>query len=155
MSVKSTAKRQYRARVDQAATSPARALAPPPEGWVATTRKALGITGAQLGRLTGKTRATISAAEKSEREGGITLQNLGALAEAMNCRLVYAFVPREESVSTLLAAQARRKAEALVSKASAHMALEKQALPSEERARQVELLAEELLRERPSEIWER
>jgi len=155
MSVKSTARRQYQAKIDRAAESPARALTSPSEGWIATVRHALGLTGAQLGRLTGKTRATISAAEKSEREGGITLQNLSAMADAMNCKLVYALVPKDGSVSELLEAQAYRKAEALVSKASAHMALEKQALHSEERARQVELLAEELLRERPSEIWER
>ena len=155
MSVKSTAKRQYQAKIDRAASSPVKTLVPPSEGWIATVRKALGLTGAQLARLTGKTRATISAAEKSEREGGITLQNLSALADAMNCKLVYALVPKDGTVSDLLEAQAYRKAEALVSKASAHMALEKQALPSEERARQVELLAEELLRERPSEIWER
>lgn len=155
MSVKSTARRQYQAKVDRAANSPATALTIPSEGWIATLRKALDITGAQLGRLTGRTRATISAAEKSEREGGITLQNLSAMAEVMNCKLVYALVPKEGSASELLEAQAHRKAETLVSKASAHMALEKQALRSEERARQVELLAEELLRERPSDIWER
>lgn len=155
MSVKSTARRQHQARIDAAANSPTKALVVPSEGWVSTVRNALGITGAQLGRLTGKTRATISAAEKSERDGRITLQSLGALAEAMNCRLVYALLPNEGSVNGLLEEQARRRAEELVSKASAHMALEKQALQPEKRARQIELLADELLRDRPSEIWER
>lgn len=155
MSVESTARRQYQAKIDKAADGKARQLIVPPEGWVTTLRKALGITGAQLGRLTGKTRATISAAEKSERDGGITLQNLGALAEAMNCKLVYALVPNEGSVGDVINAQARKKAETLVSKASAHMALEKQGLKLEERARQIQLLSQDLLRERPSEIWER
>jgi predicted DNA-binding mobile mystery protein A len=155
MSVKSTVRRQYQAKIDSAANAAARELEVPPEGWISTVRNALGITGAQLGRLTGRTRATISAAEKSERDGRVTLQNLEALADALNCKLVYALLPREGSVSDLLETQARKKAEALVSKASAHMALEKQALKAEERARQVELLASELLRDRPSEIWER
>lgn len=155
MSVKSTARRQYQAKIDSAANAAARELRVPPEGWISTVRNALGITGAQLGRLTGRTRATISAAEKSERDGRITLQNLEALADALNCKLVYALLPREDSVDELLEKQARKKAEALVSKVSAHMALEKQALQAEERARQVELLASELLRDLPSKIWER
>ncbi len=155
MSVKSTVQRQYQAKIDRSANSPAKTLAIPSEGWLATLRNALGISGAQLGRMMGRTRATISAAEKSEREGGITLQNLSAMAEAMNCKLVYALVPNDGSVSELLEAQALWKAETLVTKASTHMALEKQALQSEERARQVELLAEEMLRERTSDIWER
>lgn len=155
MSVKSTVRRQYQTKIDSAANAAARELAVPPEGWISTVRNALGITGAQLGRLTGRTRATISAAEKSERDGRVTLQNLEALADALNCKLVYALLPREGSVSDLLETQARKKAEALVSKASAHMALEKQALKAKERERQVQLLASELLRDRPSEIWER
>ena len=113
MSVKSTVRRQYQTKIDSAADAAARELAVPPEGWISTVRNALGITGAQLGRLTGRTRATISAAEKSERDGRITLQSLDALADAMDCKLVYALLPREGSVSDLLEKQARKKAEEL------------------------------------------
>jgi len=42
-------------------------------------------------------------------------------AEAMGCRFVYAIVPPEGRVESLVAAQARRKAQALVARASAHI----------------------------------
>ena len=107
----------------------------------------------ELGRRLGVTRARVSQAERAEREGGITLKAMEDFAEAMGCRFVYAIVPPEGRVESLVAAQARRKAEALVARASAHMALERQALPEKKTRAEVERLARELMEDMPPDFW--
>jgi len=153
MSVKSTAQKQYRAKVDQAAAEPVRALQRPPEGWIATVRKALGISGAQLGRLVGRTRANIAAAERSEQEGRATLQTMRTMAEAMGCKFVYAFVPPDGGLEDILKQRARNKAQTIVQRANTHMALEKQNLNQNQLNDEVEGLARDLLRSPPSDFW--
>jgi predicted DNA-binding mobile mystery protein A len=151
MSVKRLAALQYRALVDGAA--PLARIAMPGEGWIATVRKALGMSGAELARRLGVTRARVSQAERAEAEGGITLKAMEQFAEAMGCRFVYAIVPPEGRIENLVAAQARRKAAAIVGKASVHMALEKQALPERKNRAEVERLARELMEDPPPGFW--
>ena len=50
--------------------------------------------------------------------------------------------------------QARRKARAQIGRAGTHMALEGQALPVEELDRRAEILADQLIRDMPSDLWE-
>jgi predicted DNA-binding mobile mystery protein A len=67
---------------------------PPPEGWVRAVRESLGMTNVQLAARMGRKAAqTVEDMQKNEVSGAITLRNLRALAEAMECRLVYAVVP--------------------------------------------------------------
>lgn len=152
MNVKTVALRQYQAIVDRAAAGSAGEIGVPPEGWIATVRRALGMSGAELARRLGVTRARISKAERAEIQGGVTLRTMHAAAEAMGCRFVYAIVP-DGRIEDVVAAQARRKAQALVRKASDHMALESQSLSAEQNAAEVERLAREFLRNAPSGLW--
>jgi predicted DNA-binding mobile mystery protein A len=75
-----------------------------------------------------------------------------AAAEAMGCRFVYAIVP-EGRIEAVIAAQARRKAQALVGKASDHMALENQSLSKARNAEEAERLARDLMRALPPDLW--
>jgi len=110
MSVRDTVTRQYQAIVDRAASQFGAGQPPlPPEGWIATARKALGMSGAQLAKRLGVTRARVSQAERAEPSGSITLKTMRATAEAMGCRFVYAIVP-EDRIEDVIAAQARKKA---------------------------------------------
>lgn len=151
MSVKHLATRQYRTIVQEAA--PLARVATPGDGWIATVRKALGMSGAELARRLGVTRARVSQAERAEREGGITLKAMEQFAEAMGCRFVYAVVPPEGGIENLVAAQAQKKAAALVGKASVHMALEKQALTEKKNRAEVERLAREMMEDPPPGFW--
>lgn len=154
MSIRETVRRQCRAKVNLAASAPARVLQRPPEGWIATVRKALGISAAQLGRMVGRTRANISAAERSEQNDRITLQTMHTLAQAMGCKFVYAIVPVQDDIEDILQERARKKARGIVSRANIHMALEKQRLPTDQIEDQVERMALDLLRDPPSDFWE-
>lgn len=150
--MKNLATKQYRALADGAAPF-GRQVSLPNEGWIATMRKALGMSGADLARRLGVTRARVSQAEQAEREGGVSLKTMQAMAEAMGCRFVYAIVPAEGRIEDVVAAQARRKAEALVARASTHMALERQALPAKKNKAEVERLVRELMEDPPPGFW--
>jgi len=99
------------------------------------------------------TKAAIYQAERMERDGGVTLDRMDRIAQAMGGRFVYAIVPNE-SVDQMMQAQARNKAEAIVKRAGAQMALEKQALTPEQMEEEIARIAGELVRELPRDFWE-
>jgi predicted DNA-binding mobile mystery protein A len=152
MSVKAIVRQQYRSIVDNAAASLA-GLKTPPEGWLRTVRNALGMSGAELAKKMGVTRARVAQAEQAELTGGITLKSMQATAEAMGCRFVYAIIPPSEHIEDIITAQARKKAMAIVGTASTHMALENQKLPDDKIAWEVERLTREIAQEMPPDFW--
>ena len=128
MSVRQTVSRQYARVVDNAAEM-AGELRRPPEGWLVTLRKALGMSARQVGERAGITKTAVYQAERNELAGGISVRQLEKLAGALGGRLVYAIVPDEGTVSRQLQRRAQEKAKLLLRRASVHMALEKQAVP--------------------------
>jgi predicted DNA-binding mobile mystery protein A len=152
MSVKTVVRQQYRSIVDSAATRVV-GLKTPPEGWLRTVRNALGMSGADVAKRIGVTRARVTQAEHAELKGGVTLKSMQATAEAMGCRFVYAIVPASGRIEDIITAQARTKAMALVSTASKHMALENQILPDDKIAQEVERLTREIAQEMPPDFW--
>lgn len=154
MSVRDIARRQMINRINDAAQGSASLLQVPSEGWVAFVRKALGMSGVQLGKRMSRSRSRISQAEKAEPEGGVTLRAMEEMAKAMGCKFVYGIVPESGRLEDVIEGQARHKAEALVRRATTHMALEKQALSNEKIQAEVERIAQDLLRNPPSSFWE-
>jgi predicted DNA-binding mobile mystery protein A len=150
MSVKKTVRQQYRRIVNNAASCAS--LQIPPEGWLRTVRNALGMSGAQLARRMGVTRARVTQAEHAEVTGSVTLKSMQATAEAMGCKFVYAIVPPGR-IEDIVMRQARKKATAIVGTASQHMALESQTLPNDKIAQEVDRLTEEIAREMPPGFW--
>jgi predicted DNA-binding mobile mystery protein A len=152
MSIREAVQQQYQAIVDHAARQTA-GLRVPSEGWLRTMRKAVGMSGAQLARRMGVTRARIAAAEQAELSGGVTLKSMQIAAEAMGCRFVYAVVPHQ-SVEDMVTSQARKKALAIVGTASKHMALEGQALPDDKIAQRLARLTQDIARDMPPGFWD-
>jgi predicted DNA-binding mobile mystery protein A len=98
---------------------------PPPRGWIKAIRQALGMSGVQLAARLGVRPQTVDALEKSEKNGKIQLETLRRAAEALDCRLVYALVPRtslEDSINT----RARKIASEDLARAAHTMKLEAQ-----------------------------
>lgn len=148
MSVRTIVQQQYRNIVDAAATSLA-GLKIPPEGWVRTVRYALGMSGAEVAKKMGVTRARVAQAEHAELTGGVTLKSMQAMAEAMGCRFVYAIIPPGR-IEDIIIAHVRKKAMALVGATSQQMALENQKLPDDKIAQEIERLTREIAQEMPS-----
>ena len=151
MSLKTVVKQQYRENVDRAKHQVA-GLFVPSEGWIRTVRTALGMSGAQLGRRLGVTRASVSNTEKAELNGGVTLKAMQQMAEGMGCRFVYAIVP-EKNIEDVVYHRAMEKAREQVKAASVHMALEEQALTSDKLEAEIKRLADEMLNKTSSALW--
>ncbi|WP_192360993.1 mobile mystery protein A [Mesorhizobium mediterraneum] len=150
MGVKQAVREQYQATVNRI---PVGAIHVPPEGWMRTVRKALGMSGAELARRMGVSRARIAQAERAELDGGVTLKSMQATAEAMGCRFVYAFEPPDD-IENVIIAQARKKARAIVGAASRHMALEDQTVSDSRTEQEVSRLTRELIYEMPPDFWQ-
>jgi len=153
MGLKKTVLKQYQAIVNEAATAPLKDLKQPREGWIASVRNALGMSAAQLGRRVHRTRANISAAERSEQEERATIQSMKTLAEAMGCKFVYAIIPADGDIENVIEQQARKKAKALVARASNHMALEKQSLSVGLVNDEIERLTSDLMGNINADFW--
>ncbi len=80
----------------------------PPKGWIKALREALAMSQADLARRLNVTQASVASMERSEALGKIQLGTLQRVAEAMDCDVVYALVPRRGLEATLRDA-ARRK----------------------------------------------
>lgn len=124
----------------------------PSEGWVRITRKALGMTMAQLAKRLGTQQSRIAEIEKTEIQDHLTLKTLRVVAQAMGCRLEYVFLP-EEPIEVFLKKRALKVARERVDYISHQMALEHQDLSHEEKESQIKQLAEELLKT-PQKLWE-
>lgn len=125
----------------------------PQKGWIKAVRNALGMSGQQLGKRLGVSRMRVATMEQAEVTGATTLKTLRRAAEAMDCVLVYALVPKT-SLKKTLQRQARRKAERDTVRASRSMALENQALARDEMDKVVETAAAGLLDKMPKTFWD-
>jgi predicted DNA-binding mobile mystery protein A len=126
---------------------------PPEGGWARAIRESLGMSQRQLAERMGVSKTTVYSAERNEARGAIKLESLEALADGLDCDLVYAFVP-SESLEATLEKRAEEVAGKLVEAVSTSMELEEQGVPYEERRRQVAELALELLAKRPADFWD-
>lgn len=100
----------------------------------------------------GVSKTTAASVEKNEVRGTVQLDSLQRLADAMDCDVVYAVVPRR-SLEATLERCAREAAERMVGRVADSMELEAQGTSSSER----EALVEELMarfRANPSELWD-
>lgn len=151
MAMQKTLLAQYQQIVDRAATA-ARGLSVPQEGWIRTTRKALGMSGPQLGKRMGVSKAQVSQTEKGEAGGSVTIKTMEKAAAALGCRFVYALVP-EDSVAELVNKRARDKARKIVEKTNEHMAIEAQTLSAEKINFETDKLQSEFVRDMPADLW--
>lgn len=127
-------------------------LARPPRGWLRAIREALGMSAAQFARRLKVTQPRISALEKGEIDGTVTIATLKRAAEALDCAFVYALVPRQP-LEALLMERARAVATETLSRIDHTMRLENQAVSTEKLAREHERLAQDLAAH-PRRLWD-
>ena len=136
-----------------AALSKLRNVPRPPGGWIRTIRSALGMSLAQLGARLGHIRQAALQLEQRENEDRITLATLRRAADALDCDLVYALIPRR-SLAEMLEQEARAMALREIQPVAHSMRLEKQGVSERETDRQVRDRAAEILRGWPHGFWE-
>jgi len=125
----------------------------PPSGWIRAIREALGMTSLHLAKCLGVNLTTITRLELSEAEDRISLSTLRRAAEALDCELVYALVPRQ-SLKQTLETRANELARSRMAAISHSMALEAQATSPEVIEEQQRALAESLLKGSRRVLWQ-
>ena len=129
------------------------ATARPRKGWIREVRDALGMTARQLAQRLGISQPAVAKFEHSEVAETISLKSLRKVAEALDCTLVYAFVPND-SLEATVHRQAERRAGERLQRVEHTMRLEAQGRPAEEINRERQELAEEMIRTLSRELWE-
>jgi len=124
----------------------------PPSGWIKAIREALGMPAAQLAKRLGLVPSTVLRLETSEADDTISLGSLRRAAEALDCELQYALVPRQ-SIAQTMESQANKVARERMAAVVHTMALEAQATSNETVDTQVKELAESLLKGSRRELW--
>jgi predicted DNA-binding mobile mystery protein A len=122
----------------------------PVRGWIKAIREALGMTTAQLARRLGVAQPSIIDIERSEVKGTIQLATLRRVAEAMNCKLVYALVPNEP-LEDMVHERARRIAARRLKSVEHTMRLEDQVVRRKDLEAQIEAIASTL---KPNVLWD-
>lgn len=129
-------------------------LPSPAKGWVKYVRNALGMTAKQLGARAGLSRQRIVDIERAELDGATTLKTLNQIAAALDCKLVYAIVPRT-SVRQTLEEQAKRYVKQHLSDVQHNMALEEQGVDEHKAIdAQIEDLVNQYLAKSTKKIWD-
>ncbi len=157
MKIKKEVLRQQR-RILEKKLQPWRAVAfekRPPIGWIKAIRGALGMTTKQLAGRLGVNQAGVVRHESRETQGKITLETLNEIAQAMECRVVYAIVPDERfrSLDEILDKRAEEAAKNVMKKVSHSMRLEAQEVGSVDRQNQLQRLARELKEALDPKLW--
>ena len=128
-------------------------LQPPRRGWVRAIKEALGMTSQQLATRVGVTAPqTVEDMQEYEVSGTIKLQTLRKLAEALDCQLVYALVPRKP-LEEIRRARARLLAARFLRRVSHTMKLEDQAVSKKMEERELNRRIEKLLAGSPKALW--
>jgi predicted DNA-binding mobile mystery protein A len=148
---RATARKQIDKRLNMMRNSDG--LSRPPRGWIRAIREALGMTSAQLGKRLGVSQPTALAYEKGETSNSITLDSLERAANALDCRLVYALVPRKP-LQELVQGRARALAKKRLRAVAHSMTLEDQRVEESDEREHLERLVERLLEGPGSALWE-
>ncbi len=124
----------------------------PSDGWIAAIRKSLGMSVRQLAQRIGITQQSAFELEAREIDESISIKSLRKAAEAMECQLVYAIVPRKGGLQDIVFSQALKKAEELVKPVNHTMMLEAQAVGNLQE--KIKHTAEELAKKTDSKLWD-
>ena len=127
----------------------------PPVGWSRAIREPLGMTSGVLAGRLGVTASGARKLEHAEAADAITLGTLRRVAEALDCDLQYALVPRRP-LREMRRQQALHLAQRCQQRAGRTMALEAQpiALPSAGAQERLEAMAQEILRTSGTRLWD-
>lgn len=129
-----------------------RGLPRPHLGWARAIREGLGMTAAALAKRLGITQAGVAKLEKAEMEDRITLASLRKLADALNCEVHYALVPREP-IEAMIKHRAYDLARERLATVSHSMAIEGQQVDYHNKEKQLEFLALEILAGPRRDLW--
>lgn len=124
----------------------------PRGGWIRAIREALGMPRHELGRRMGVGEKRVMQLERGEAQGKLTMESLARAAEALDCELVVALVPRRPLEQTVNDRRMQLAASWLKSRALHTMTMENQAVSLDDLPSQ---LVREIEQQFPDErLWD-
>jgi predicted DNA-binding mobile mystery protein A len=151
--MKNETRQRARRRLDErlSALEPEDRFLPPPKGWIRAIRDALGMSGVQFASRLGVRPQSVDALEKSEAIGSIQLKTLRRMAEALDCTLVYALVPKT-SLEDAVRERARKIAVRDLRRVAHTMKLEAQATGDADLEARIEAYIRDVIKDR--DLWD-
>lgn len=126
----------------------------PINGWIRNIRNSLNMTQEQLADKLNISRQGVADMERREPSGAISINTLKEVGQAMGLKLIYGFVPLEESFEKLVEDKATRLAEHIVLRTNHNMSLEDQAIDQESEKESIRELAIEIKTEVRRGLWD-
>lgn len=126
----------------------------PEKGWINTIRTTLNMTMDQLGTKLNITRQGVKRIEDSEAKGTLTIHSLKVVAQALELKFVYGFVPKEGSIDNLINLKAENLARKIVLRTNQNMKLEDQGISDDKINDSIKDLANEIKREMRKSLWD-
>ncbi len=125
----------------------------PKMGWIKTLRVALSMSAEQFANRLGLTRGRVNQLESAEIHDAVTLRTLKEAANALECELVYAIVPKGGSLEDIIKTRAENIAKKQVASVAHTMSLEAQSVDATALKRQQDELAESLMEHLNKKLW--
>lgn len=129
-----------------------KALEIPANGWINTLRNSLKMTLSVLAEKMNTKPQVVQIFEKNETKGTITLNSMHKIADAMDCRFVYAIVPKT-SLREIIENQAQKSAVTMVKRISHSMNLESQGIGEKGEQEQISEIKKTLLDNFSKKLW--
>ena len=129
-------------------------LTVPSNGWVYAIRQALGMSLRQLGNKMGITPQSVKEIEEREKNGSISLNVLKQFGKCLDLKLVYGFIPKQESLDSIIEKRATELAYEIVNRTSISMKLEDQENNPKRIKKAIIEKANEIKLEMPKYLWD-
>lgn len=128
----------------------------PPSGWVKAIRGSLGLSIRQLADRVGVGRSSINQLEKREPKKRVTLESLENAAQAMDCKVIYAIVPKDKgaTLDDIIKNKAMAAASKIIQEVAHTMRLEAQGTSEKQVKDEIRRIADELIESGNSKIWD-
>jgi len=126
----------------------------PSSGWVFAIRQALGMSLRQLGKRMGITPQSVKEIEIREKSGTVSLNVLRQFGRSLDMKLVYGFIPKEQSLEKIIEKRAAEIAEEIVKRTSVSMIIEDQEVSQKRLRKAVAEMADKIKSEIPRYLWD-
>ena len=124
------------------------------KGWINAIRTGMNMSLVQLAKRLKITPVSVREIEQREADRGITLKKLMEVAEALECRFVYGFIPNEGSLDKTIEKRAKQVANEIVLRTSHTMKLEDQENSEKRIKKAIKDRAEKIKNELPKYLWD-
>lgn len=126
----------------------------PQKGWVSSIRAALKMSLRQLGNRLKISAQSVKEIEEREANGSITIKSLREVANVLDMKMIYGFVPKGESLENIIDKRANEIAREIVLRTSNTMKLEDQENSNERITNAIKNKAEEIKNKMPKYLWD-